>query len=71
MEKGKKSVKKSTKKNRDNIIKGVFSEMKKVKWPEAKNIVKYSLATFIFCLILVAYFQGLDFVSSLIRGLFN
>lgn len=58
-------------KSKDNFFKGVISEMKKVKWPEFKNVTKYFLATLVFCLILVAYFQGLDFVSSIIRGLFN
>ena len=61
--------KKSTKK--ENFFKNVIYEMKKVKWPEFKNVAKYFLATLIFCLILVGYFQGLDFVSSIIRGLFN
>ena len=62
--------KKSTKK-RENFLKNVISEMKKVKWPEFKNVAKYFLATLVFCLILVGYFQGLDFISSIIRGLFN
>ncbi len=61
--------KKSTKK--ESFFKNVIYEMKKVKWPEFKNVAKYFLATLIFCLILVGYFQGLDFVSSIIRGLFN
>ena len=62
--------KKSTKK-RENFLKNVIFEMKKVKWPEFKNVAKYFLATLVFCLILVGYFQGLDFISSIIRGLFN
>ena len=61
--------KKSTKK--ENFLKNVLSEMKKVKWPEAKNVFKYFFATLVFCLILIGYFQGLDFISSIIRGLFN
>ena len=63
--KNKKSIKK------ESFFKNVIYEMKKVKWPEFKNVAKYFLATLIFCLILVGYFQGLDFVSSIIRGLFN
>jgi len=64
-------MKKSKSTKKENFLKNVISEMKKVKWPEFKQVTKYFLATLVFCLLLVGYFQGLDFISSIIRGLFN
>ena len=46
------------------------SELKKVVWPSAGEIAKYSLAVILFCLILVAFFLGVDALASFIKGLF-
>lgn len=66
-----KKVKVKKTKKGDNYLKQVVTETKKVKWPEFKEVVKYSIATLVFCAVLALYFQGLDFVSSFVRGLFN
>ena len=49
----------------------VHREMKKVVWPSFGDVVKYSLAVIIFCIILIAFFIGIDALSSFIKGLFS
>ena len=52
------------------FLKDTKGELKKVVWPSAGEIAKYSLAVIIFCLILVLFFIGIDALASLIKGLF-
>lgn len=67
--KEKKSKKKeSTKKI--SFFKGVKSELKKVKWPEKKEVVKYTIATIVFVLLFVLLFAVLNLAISVIKGLF-
>lgn len=50
-------MKKIKKKNkRESYISGVKSEMKKVSWPTKKEVLKYTIATVIFILIVLAFF---------------
>ena len=50
----------------------IGSELKKVVWPSAGSIVKYTLAVLIFCIFLGLFFKGIDLVSAIItRGLRN
>jgi len=74
----KKEVKKTnTKKKEKNnkpkekFLVGVKKEMKLVIWPTAKEILKYTLATIIFCIILVIFFEVLNLVMAYVKGLFN
>lgn len=46
-------------------------EMKKVKWPSFKEILKYTLATIILCVVIALFFQLLNVLVSLVKGLFN
>ena len=72
-----KDIKKNTKKKEKNnkpkekFLVGVKKEMKLVIWPTAKEILKYTLATIIFCIILVAFFEVLNLVMAYVKGLFN
>ena len=52
------------KQKKDSIVKGVKKEMKKVKWPTAKEVVKYTFATLIFCVILALFFMLLNAILS-------
>lgn len=70
MAKEKDKKKKSTKK-KEGFFKGVRLELKKVSWPNKKDVIKYSLATLVFCVILVGFFQLLDLGLSVIKGVFN
>lgn len=46
---------------------GVKKEMKKVKWPNKKEMVTYSIATISFVLIFGIFFTGLDLILSGIK----
>lgn len=63
-------VKKDTNKKSDkeSYLSGVKSELKKVSWPKFKDILKYTFATIIFCLILAGFFSILNLILSLIKG---
>ncbi len=64
-EKTKKKVKK------DGYFKEVGKEMKKVKWPDKKDVVKYTVATVIFVLVVVGFFILLNMGMSWLKGMFN
>ncbi len=74
MEKGKK--KKNTKKKeikdvKPGLFKGVRLELKKVTWPDKKDVFKYSVATLVFCVVVVLFFQLLNLGLSVVKGVFN
>ena len=74
----KKNVKKvNTKKKEKNnkpkekFTEGMKKELKLVKWPSVKEILKYTLATILFCVVLVAFFELLNLAMAWIKGMFN
>lgn len=70
--KTKKSKKKETKKvPKENYFAGVKSEMSKVKWPTKQEVLKYTISTIVFILILVGFFVLMSLVMSGIKGAFN
>ena len=69
VEKNTKKTKKTTNK-KQGYLKQVRSEMKKVSWPEKKDVAKYTIATLTFCLIVCGFFQLLNLVLSFIKGMF-
>lgn len=50
---------------------GVKSEFNKVHWTSKNDMVKYSIATIIFIVVLAVFFYGIDVVFALLRSLFN
>ena len=62
----KKNVEKKTKKvkkekiKKQSFLSQVKAEMKKVSWPSGKDVLKYSIATLVFCLIVCGFFQLLN-----------
>lgn len=68
--KEKKSKKKEASK-KQSFFKGIKSELKKVKWPEKKEVVKYTIATIAFVLLFVLLFAALDLALSFVKGLFS
>lgn len=68
-----KVVKKETKKKvkKEGFFKGIKKELSIVKWPTLKEIVKYTLATIIFCIVFVAFFEALNVIMAFIKELFN
>ena len=64
----KKSNTKKVKTNKESFFKGIKKEMKLVKWPSGKEVVKYTIATVAFCLIVCAFFLLLYFLLTAIVG---
>ena len=64
----KKKEKKETKKPSEGYFKQFRKEMKLVKWPSGKDVLKYTISTIIFCVFLCLIFMGLNLIMSLIRG---
>ena len=53
------------------FINGVKSEFKKVHWPSKKDLVKYSIATFMFVICLSLFFYLIDVIFAWVQSLFN
>ena len=51
------------------MIKDVKNEMKKVKWPTKKNMIKYSIATITLILFFGLFFTSSDLIISGIKEL--
>ena len=49
----------------------VKSEMKKVRWPKRKEMVKFSIATIFIVCFFMAYFTFIDTIISLIVKVFS
>lgn len=62
------SSKKNKKVKKENYFKGVNKELKLVKWPSGKDIIKYTISTIIFCIILCILFILLNAGLSLVKG---
>ena len=69
--KKKKNLKKEPKVKKESYMEGVTNELKKVKWPSKKEVIKYTVATIVFVVVLVAFFVLLDLGMSIIKGAFN
>ncbi len=52
-----------------NYFKGVFKEIKRIKWTSGSDLVKYSVATIMFVVFFGVYFYGIDWIALLIRSL--
>lgn len=50
------------------FFKNVKNEMKKVKWPDKKYILKYTLVTLCFVIVLSLYFYLIFILMAFIRG---
>lgn len=68
----KEKTKKQTKIKKEGYLKGVSKELSKVKWPDKKEVLKYTVATVIFVLIVVAFFvlltMGMSWIIENVRG---
>lgn len=62
--------KKVKKEKKQNFVKEVNSEMKKVTFPSFKEVMKYTFATIAFCGILVLFFILLNLLLSVVKGMF-
>lgn len=47
----------------------VKSELKKVKWPSKKEMVKYSISTLCFVILFALFFFGIESLFAFVKGL--
>ena len=69
IEKKTKSVKSKKIKN-ENYFKSVKKEMGLVKWPTFKEVLKYTVATIVFCAVVCVFFLLLNLLLSVVKGWF-
>lgn len=48
---------------------GIKSEIKKVRWTNKKDMLKYSIATIAFIIFCSLFFYGIDFIFALVQSL--
>ena len=60
-----KKVKKS---NKEGLISSIKAEMKKVKWPSFKEMLKYTIATIALVVVVALLFELLNVIISLVKG---
>jgi len=68
----KKDVKKSKKEvkvKKESFFTGVRKEMKHVRWPLKKEMVKYSIATLSFIIFFALFFMLTDFIIAAVKML--
>ena len=58
-----------TKSKKDGFFKEVIKELKIVKWPDKKYMVKYSVATFVTIIVCSLYFYLITVVFALVKEL--
>ena len=52
-------------------FKGVFKEIKRIRWTDKKDLLKYSICTLVFVLFFGLYFYAIDWIVLLVRSLAN
>ena len=63
-------VKKSeTEEVKESYFASVKSEMKKVKWPTKKEMLKYTISTLCFIVLFALYFFSIESLFAFIKGL--
>jgi len=65
---GKVTKKKKNKTTKTSFLKQVKAEMKKVKWPTRKEMVKYSITTLLFILFFAVFFYLIDILFAMLKG---
>lgn len=66
----KNTKKKEQKKPQEGYFTQVRKEVKLVKWPTVKDVLKYTVSTIVFCAILCGIFMLLNLGMSIIKGWF-
>ena len=50
-------------------FKGVGKEIKRIRWTDRKDLVKYSICTLMFVFFFAIYFHAIDWIVLLVRSL--
>ena len=67
IKKDKKKETKAVKVKKNSFMKEVRSEVKKVKWPSKKDMLKYSIATIVFVVFFALFFYAIDLLLALLK----
>ena len=67
--KNKKEKKENVFKRIVKYFKGVGKEIKRIRWTDRKDLLKYSICTLMFVLFFGIYFYGIDWIVLLVRSL--
>lgn len=59
--------KKTTKVKKESFFTGVKKEMKHVRWPLKKEMVKYSIATLTFIIFFALFFALIDLIITIVK----
>ena len=51
-----------------SYFKDVKKESKKIVWPSRKNLIKYSVATVLFVILMALFFLLLSFLAAFLQG---
>ncbi len=70
MEKTSKKTKVNTKVKKDSYLKSVGKELKLVKWPTWKEVLKNTIATVVLIVIVVGFFLLLNLLLAVVKGWF-
>lgn len=47
-------------------IEGIVKEVKRIRWPKAKELVKYSSEVLLFCIFFGVFFVGCEFLITFV-----
>jgi len=56
------------KQKKTSFMRGVRHEFKKIVWPSRKNLIKYSVATVLFVILMALFFLLLSFLAAFLQG---
>ena len=63
--------KKEKSSGKENFFVSVKTELSKVKWPTRKEVLKYTIATLSFVILLVLFFLLMSLIISFVKVVFN
>ncbi len=55
--------------NNKSFYQEVKGELKKVKWPTKKEMLKYAISTLVFVIMFALFFIGIESLFAFIKGL--
>ena len=67
--KTKKEKKENVFKRIAKYFKGVWKEVKRIRWTDRKDLLKYSISTLVLVFLFGAYFYAIDWIVLLVRSL--
>lgn len=59
---------KETEETKESYFKQIKGELKKVKWPTKKEMIKYTISTLVFIIIFAVFFFGIGALFALVKG---